>query len=89
LDRLEVRVLSAGLKVHEAVMHTDMGRLTVRELTGTPSLYAGDMVISESLSYGGRVQAIDIRVESMGGNADILVKAVSNSAYPSLSVSRF
>lgn len=89
LDRLEVRVLSAGMRIHEAVLHTDMGRMTVRELTHTPSLYAGDMVISEGLSYGGRVQAIDIRAESMGGYADILVKAISNSGYPSLSVSRF
>ncbi|WP_413613197.1 beta-sandwich domain-containing protein [Bdellovibrio sp. HCB-110] len=91
LERLEVRALSAGVKIHEAIVHTGSGdQIRVRELSPTPTFYAGDTAVSENLNLGReRVQAIDIRAESMGGNADVLVRAISNSGYPSLGVSRY
>lgn len=91
LERIEVRALSAGLKIHEASLYTASGnRIQIRELTGTPTFYAGDTAVSENLNLGReRVQVIDIRAESMGGYADVLVKAISNENYPSLSSSRY
>lgn len=91
LERIEVQALAAGLKVHEASLYTISGnRVQIRELTGTPVFYAGDTAISENLNLGlERIQVIDLRVESMGGNADILVRAISNENQPSLSVSRY
>lgn len=90
LDRLEVRALAAGVKIHEASLYTQSNRrVQIRELTGTPTFYAGDTAVSESLNLGERIQVIDIRAESMGGVADVLVKAISNETYPSLSVTRY
>lgn len=91
LDRVEVRALSAGLRIHEASVYTESGRrIQIRELTQTPTVYAGDTAVSENLNLGGdRVVAIDLRVESMGGYADATLKAISNEAYPSLSTSRY
>ncbi|WII71252.1 beta-sandwich domain-containing protein [Bdellovibrio sp. 22V] len=90
LDRVEVRALSAGVRIHEASVYTVSNRqIRIRELSPTPTFYAGDTAVSESLNSGERIQVIDIRAESMGGSADILVKALSNDDYPSLSVSRY
>jgi len=91
LERLEVRALSAGVRIHEAVLYTTSGAsIRVRELSPTPTFYAGDTAVSENLNLSyERIQSIDIRAESMGGYADILVRAISNSGYPSLGVSRY
>lgn len=91
LERIEIQALAAGLKVHEASVYTTSGnQVQIRELTGTPVFYAGDTAISENLNLGQeRIQVIDLRVESMGGNADILVRAISNQNQPSMTVSRY
>lgn len=89
LQSIEVRALSAAVKVHEAVLHTSSGRqIPVYELSSTPALYAGQAVMA-NLNAGEMIMAIDLRVESMGGYSDILVTATSSMTYPSLSVSRF
>lgn len=89
LSRLEVAVLSAGVKIHEAYVHTDRGeKIRVRELIGA-SARRGDVIFSENLNLRDRVRAIDIRVESMGGEADIELTAVSTDGRPRLSAQRY
>lgn len=91
LSRIEIQALAVGVKIHEAAVYTTSGRgRQIRELTPTPTFYSGDTAVSEDLNLGGeRIQVIDIRAESMGGYADVLVRAISNENYPSLSVSRY
>lgn len=90
VESIEVRVLAAGVRLHETAMYTASGnRLEVRELTSTPTLRAGDRMSSERLYSRDRIQVIDVRAESMGGNADISVKVVSDDGYPSMTVTRF
>lgn len=90
LERLEILALSAGVTVHDTSVYTESGRrIQVRELTNTGKFHAGDTAISESLNLNERIQVIDIRAESMGGSADVQVKAISNAERPSLSVSRY
>lgn len=90
VDQLEVRALSAGLKIHAATVYLESGRqVNVREFNETPTFYAGDRAISERLNLRERVTTVDIRVEGMGGNADILITVNSNDGYPSLNVSRY
>ncbi|AHI05231.1 hypothetical protein BDW_03615 [Bdellovibrio bacteriovorus W] len=94
LSAVEVRALSHGVKLHEAVAHTVNGsQLRLHEFSPTGNFYAGQSVISSnSLNYGGGrdiIQVIDIRAESMGGYADLLVRVMSNSDYPSMSVTRY
>ncbi|AFY00690.1 beta-sandwich domain-containing protein [Bdellovibrio bacteriovorus] len=90
LDRIEIRGLAAGVKIHDTTVYTESNRrIQVRELTNTGTVYAGDTAISENLNLRERVQVIDIRAESMGGVADVLVKAISSEDRPSLTVSRY
>lgn len=90
VENVEVRALAAGVRVHEAQLYTVSGnRIQIRELTNSNTIYAGDRVTSENLYARDRVQVIDIRVESMGGAADILVKVFSADGRPSMDVSRF
>lgn len=90
VEQLEVRALSAGLKIHAATVYTESGRqVQVREYDETPTFYAGDRAVSERLNLRDRVTTIDIRAESMGGNADILVTVTSGDGYPSLNVTRY
>ncbi|KYG64494.1 hypothetical protein AZI85_03510 [Bdellovibrio bacteriovorus] len=90
LEQIEVHALAAGVRIHEAVLYTDRNdRIQIRQLTQTGTIYSGGAVISERLNLNDRVQVIDLRAESMGGSADIIVKAISNEAYPSLSGSRY
>ncbi|QDK36987.1 beta-sandwich domain-containing protein [Bdellovibrio sp. NC01] len=90
IDQIEVRALSAGMKIHEATVYTENGRqMQVREYQSTPTFYAGDRAMSERLNLRDRVTTIDIRAEAMGGNADALVTVISNDGYTSLNVSRY
>ncbi|MDG0817946.1 beta-sandwich domain-containing protein [Bdellovibrio svalbardensis] len=90
VDQLEVRALSAGVKVHAATVYTETGRqVNVREFDETPTFYAGDKAVSERLNLRERVTTVDINAEGMGGNPDILITVLSNEGRPSLSVSRY
>lgn len=91
LERIEIQALAAGVKIREASVYTVSGRrLEIREFTPTETFYAGDTAVSENLNLGrDPIQIIDIRAESMGGDADVLVRAISNENYPSLSVERY
>lgn len=91
LSSLEVRALVHGAKLHEAVAYTGNGsQIRIREFSPTGNFYAGQSVMAGSLNSGRDViQVIDIRAESMGGYADLLVRVMSNSDYPSMSVTRY
>ncbi|MBO9667108.1 MAG: beta-sandwich domain-containing protein [Bdellovibrio sp.] len=90
IEQLEVRALTAGVRVHDAMVYTASGRqFPVRQFQGTGTLYAGDRLGSENLNIRDRVTTIDLRMESMGGYADVLVRVMSMDGYPSLNVSRY
>lgn len=90
IDQIEVKALSAGLKIHAATVYTVSGnQVNVREFNETSTFYAGDNAVSERLNLRERVTAIDLRVEGMGGTANILVSVDSNDGYSSLSVNRY
>lgn len=85
LQRLEIETFRAGLKIHEASLITDTyNRIEVREFKNTPVFYSGSRAVSENLSFTGRIIAIDLRLESFGASADVLVKALSLSSRPQL-----
>lgn len=90
LSQIQMVSLNAGLSIHETWVYLANGqRQQVRNLSGAQRLYTGGTAVSEDLSYLSTVQVIDVRVESMGGVADILVNVLSNESQPSLSVTRF
>ena len=90
LEQMEVRTLSAGMRIHDATVYTESGRqFSIRQYQRTGTLYAGDRLASENLNLRDRVTTIDLRMESMGGYADVLVKVISMDCRPSLRVSRY
>ncbi|GEM_PF-1679013 len=90
LSQIQMVTHHAGLSIHETWVYLANGqRQQVHGLSGAQRLYAGGSAISEDLSHLRTVQVIDVRVESMGGVADILVNVLSNESQPSLSVTRF
>lgn len=90
VDQIEVRVLSAGLRIHDATVYTESRRqYSINQYQRTGTLYAGDRLASEILNSRERVTAIDLRLESMGGYADVLVKVMSMEDRPALRVSRY
>lgn len=89
LENLQIRALSAGVKIHEARVTTVFGRsLYIAEMTPSRTFYAGDW-ISASYFTNERIQTIDIRAESMGGYADLMIRVISNDDYPRMDVNRF
>lgn len=89
IENLQIMALSAGVKIHEARVYTVFGRTSyIPEFTPSRTFYAGDRVSASYFTYE-RIQSIDIRAESMGGYADLRIRAVSNDDYPRLDVSRF
>ena len=90
VDQIEVRVLTAGARVHDAVVYMQSGqRMSLYSLQNRGTLYAGDRATSENFFRGDRVTAIDVRLESMGGYADVLLSVMSLDGYPNINVSRF
>lgn len=89
IENLQILALSAGVKIHEARVHTAFGRTQyIAEMTPSRTFYAGDRVSASYFTYE-RVQAIDIRAESMGGFADLRIRVISNDDYPRMDVGRF
>lgn len=89
LTQIQMVAYNAGLTIHETWVYLANGQRHQIQSLGTQRLYAGGSAASEDLSYLRTVQVIDVRVESMGGVADILVNVLSNESQPSLSVNRF
>jgi hypothetical protein len=84
----EVQVQCAAAQVHEAYVTTESGaRYSVRSLFETGTFTSSRA--SEILNINERIVAIDVRAESMGGNADILVSVTSAQGDLSLSGNRY
>lgn len=83
VDYVRVGVYRAGVQLHETYAITQSGRrIHVRGLSYTGTIYSG--LTSEYLTAGERIVALDIRAESMGGNADLEVRVISNDGPPSI-----
>jgi hypothetical protein len=82
VSTVQVRVTNAAAVVHEASVVTESGnRYSLYQLSNTSVIYAGQ-VIGSSVPTGERITAIDLRIESMGANADISVDVYSNEGTP-------
>lgn len=85
LNRLQISVLSAAIKVHEVSMVTESrNRINVSLLSNTPVIQAGQSIDSEGLFLSNKIILIDIRAESFGAYADILVHVLSSEGQPVL-----
>lgn len=89
LTNIELRVLRANVLLHEAALVTDYNqRLPIYELSNTPVLGTNTLVGSY-INRNDRIVAIDIRAESYGAYADVLVNVSSREDYPYLTVTQF
>ncbi|MGZ3771612.1 MAG: beta-sandwich domain-containing protein [Bdellovibrio sp.] len=90
IDYATVELYRSGIRIHEAYAVTESGRrIYLSNLSYGGVVYAGQKVMSEYISAGERIAAIDIRAESMGGCADVTVGVVSRQGYPSVYPSRY
>jgi hypothetical protein len=89
VSNIEVRVLSAAVKLHEAALVTDRNeRIQIYDLSNTPVLNQG-FLAGAYINRNDRVVAIDIRAESFGAFADLQVDVSSPEGYPRLRVTQF
>lgn len=89
LTNIELRVLRPNVRLHEASLVTEYGqRLPLYELSNTPVLGAGT-VVSSYVNRNDRIVAIDIRAESYGAYADVLVNVSARDDYPYLTVTPY
>jgi surface antigen len=89
LSNVEVRVLNANVRLHEAALVTDYGqRLPIYEMSNTPVL-GQNATVGSYINRNDRIVAIDIRAESFGAYADVLVNVTSRDGYPSLIVTPY
>lgn len=85
LERIDISVLNQRLKIHEVSVITDRReRIQLKELTNSPVVGTGSVLSSNYLNVREEIIAIDIRAESYGGVASMLVTALSNQDRPSL-----
>jgi surface antigen len=84
ITNIELRVLRANVRLHEASLVTDFGqRIPIYELSNTPVL-GSNAVVGAYINRNDRIVAIDIRAESFGAFADVLVTVTSQQGYPAL-----
>lgn len=89
VSNIEARVLRAGVRFHEAALVTERHeRIALYELSNTHVLSAGT-ITGAYINRNDRVLAIDIRAESFGAFADVLVSVTSPDGRPQLQVSQF
>lgn len=89
ISNVELRVLRANVRLHEASLVTDYGqRLPIYELSNTPVL-GQNATVGSYINRNDRIVAIDIRAESFGAYADVLVNVTSRDGYPSLIVTPY
>lgn len=89
LGRVQISVLSASVKIHEASIVTEnRNRVNLSLLRNTAVIGEGQTVSSEGLFtvQAERAILIDIRAESFGAYADILVHAISPEGTPELTL---
>jgi hypothetical protein len=88
IDYIQTQLLSYSAQIHEAYVTTRSGaRYQVRELSGTGTF--SSRRASEILNIYEDIIAIDLRIESMGGYADMMVTVVSSDGSTSLSSTRY
>lgn len=88
IDYIQTQMLSYSAQIHEAYVTTRSGaRYQVRELSGTGTF--SSRRASEILNIYEDIIAIDLRIESMGGYADMMVTVVSSDGSTSLSSTRY
>lgn len=88
VDYIQTQLLSYSAQIHEAYVTTRSGaRYQVRELSGTGTF--SSRRTSEILNIYEDIIAIDLRIESMGGYADMMVTVVSSDGSTSLSSTRY
>lgn len=89
ISNVELRVLRANVRLHEASLVTDYGqRLPIYEMSNTPVL-GQNATVGSYINRNDRVVAIDIRAESFGAYADVLVNVTSREGYPALIVTPY
>lgn len=89
LTNVELRVLRANVQLHEAALVTDYGqRMPIYELSNTPVL-GQNATAGAYINRNDRISAIDIRAESFGAFADVVVNVTSREGYPQLFVTQF
>ncbi len=82
VESVQVNIWRAGAIIHEAYAITDRGyRIPLNQLFRNGRLYNGSTV-TEFLGSRDRISAIDLRIESMGGYADINVRVSSREGTP-------
>lgn len=87
LNRVEVSVLRASVKIHEVSIVTErQTRMSLRALSNTPVVSSGQVIASEDFYLNERVSLVDIRAESFGATSDILIHALSQEGTPDLIV---
>ncbi|WP_413287715.1 beta-sandwich domain-containing protein [Bdellovibrio sp. HCB337] len=85
LERVSILILSAKLKVHSARLVTEsQTRISLANLTNTAVTAAGQTLKSEYINRNDRIAALEIRAESFGAVADIIVTATSDEGLPVL-----
>lgn len=90
MDSLQITTYHAGLQIHEATVYTDRGySYNLNNLRYSGVLYNGQTVYSERLSHIDAVTSIDLRLESMGGVSDVLLRAITLGGSPFLRVIRY
>jgi len=89
LSNIELRVLRANVRLHETSVVTDYGqRLPLFQMSNTPVL-GQNAIVGDYINRNERIVAIDIRAESFGAYADVLVNVTSREGYPSLIVRQY
>lgn len=89
LTNIELRVLRANVQLHEASLITYHGqRIPIYELSNTPVL-GQNTLLGSYINRNDYVVAIDIRAESYGAYADVMVSVTSPEQPPLLSVTAY
>lgn len=89
IDYVQLNIWSAGARVYEAYAITESNRrIPLDDLTYYGTLYSGASVSSSVRTYE-RIIALDFRVESMGGYADINVRVSSDEGTPYIYSTRY
>lgn len=89
ITNLELRVLRGNVRLHDASLVTDYGqRLPLYDLSNTVVL-GTNAIVGSYINRNDRIIAIDIRAESYGSFADVLVTVISREGYPSLIVTPY
>lgn len=87
IDRVAITVLSAKAQIHEASLVTpSRARIPLTKLSNTAVIASVATISSEAISRNDNIAEIDVRAESFGAVANIVVSASSPEGLPILSL---